>query len=286
MKTLFRYSTKKTLKFGGAGALGACIGNTVTELFNPLNGDSTFISTVLHVTLWAGFVGLGISIALFVYQNVYARKKPFSQSGIQVVLMGMVVGGLAGGLAQVVFAFTNSISFTAEIISRIVCWGLFGLGVGWSVSSFVPNFPKRRALVAGFIGGFVGGALFRVSFGLVNEVLARFVGIACLGFCIGLVISYMEEVLREAWLTVVWGKNETTSVSLGSQPVILGSSPKADIYLPADKNYPPITAIIEIKNAKVVIENKINHQRTELKNGSRITMGSIEVIVNTKTSKP
>jgi Ca-activated chloride channel family protein len=286
MKPLFKYSTKKTLKFGLAGALGACIGAIPTEFFNPFGNVSSFIGVVLRVAFWAGLIGLGISVALFIYQNVYAKKAPFSKSIIRTAIMGILIGGLAGGFAQVAFAFTNNISSLAEIISRIFCWGLLGLGIGWSVSTFVPNFPKQRALLAGFIGGLIGGALFRISFGLVNEIIGRFVGIASLGFSIGLVISYMEEVLREAWLTVVWGKNETTSVSLGSQPVILGSSTKANIYLPAEKNYPPVTAIIEVKNSRVIIENKINNQRTELKNGSIITMGSIEVIVNTKTTKP
>jgi Ca-activated chloride channel family protein len=286
MAQLFKYSTKKTLKFGLAGALGACIGEIPTEFVNPFGNAETMIDTVLHVGFWAALIGLGISVALFVYQNVYAKKAPFSSSIGRTMIMGIVIGGIAGGLAQVAFAFTHSISTTAEIISRIICWGLFGLGVGWSVTTFVPNFPKQRALLAGFIGGLVGGALFRASFGLVHETVGRFVGIASLGFAIGLVISYMEEVLREAWLTVVWAKNESTSVSLGTNPVVLGSSPKADIYLPAHKNYPPITAIIEVKNSKVIIENKLNNQRTELRNGSKITMGDIEVIVNTKTSKP
>jgi len=137
-------------------------------------------------------------------------------------------------------------------------------------------------MIAGFFGGFIGGAVFRFSFDYMPEVAARLLGIAIVGFFIGLMISYMEELLREAWLTVVWGKNEKTSISLGLKSIILGSSSEADIYLPKEKNYPPITAIIKLENNKVVIHNKINNQSTELRNGSKITLGSIEVIVNTK----
>jgi hypothetical protein len=253
---LFKYSTKKTLKFGIAGALGACAGNIPTEFFNPFDDTHTFIDTILHVAFWAGLIGLGISVALFMYQNVYAKRSPFSVGISSTIVMGLVIGGLAGGLAQVVFAFTNNISVSAEIISRIVCWGLFGLGVGWSVTTFVPNFPKQRALLASFIGGLIGGALFRASFGFIHEIAGRFIGIASLGFAIGLVISYMEEVLREAWLTVVWAKNETTSVSLGAKSVILGSSPKADIYLPAHKNYPQLLRLLKSKIQKLLLKIK------------------------------
>jgi Ca-activated chloride channel family protein len=127
-----------------------------------------------------------------------------------------------------------------------------------------------------------GGAAFRFSNNYLPEIASRLLGVAIVGLFIGLMISYIEELLREAWLTIVWGKNETTSISLGARPILLGSSPDADIYLPKEKNYPAITAIIMIKNSKVVIENKINHQSTELRNGSKISLGTIEVIVRTK----
>jgi hypothetical protein len=280
-----KYVTTKTLKFGIASAVGAALGCVVFDSLIPKEmGYGSFFGLVGNVALWAGIIGIGTAIALQMLQNKYLRKPFLSQSMLKTSISVLILGGFAGGLAQIVFGLTHSISEIVEITSRILCWGIFGLGIGWSVSAFIPNFPKKRALLAGFIGGIIGGAVFRFSFTIFPDSYGRIVGVAILGFFIGLMISYLEEVLREAWLTVVWGKNETTSVALGEKDIILGSSPKADIYLPIDKNYPAITAIIGIKNSKVFIENKIDNKQTELRNGSKVSMGSIEVIVNVKTS--
>jgi hypothetical protein len=284
-KGIFKYVTRKTAMFGLAGALGAGIAEIVSEAVPQQMSENPFWGNIEHVSLWAGIIGIGTAVALQIAQNVYLKKSAFSSKMIKTAFWGLIIGGFVGGLAQVAFAFTQGISVTAEIVSRILCWGIFGFGIGWSVSYFIPNFPKKRALLAGLIGGIVGGAVFRFSFEILPDTFGRIIGVAILGFFIGLMISYMEEVLREAWLTVVWAKNESTSVALGAKEIILGSSPKADIYLPADKNYPKITAIIELKNNRVFIENKIDNKRTELRNGSRIAMGTVEIIVNLKIAK-
>jgi Ca-activated chloride channel family protein len=278
---LFRYITKKTLTFGLTGALGALVGSGCTEFF--LSSESSGIGgTILHVSIWTAIISLGIAIALLTTQNIYLKKKVFSKSILSAAFRGVITGGIAGGIAQIAFYFTASISVPVEIISRIICWGIFGLGTGWGISKFVPNYPQKTAMIAGFLGGVIGGAAFRFSISYLPEVASRLLGVAIVGFFIGLMISYIEELFREAWLTVVWGKDEKTSITLGAKPIVLGSSSEADIYLPKEKGFPPITAVIKIHNSKVVIENKINNQTTELRNGSKIQLGSIDIIINTK----
>lgn len=278
---LFKYITKKTLTFGFAGAIGALVGSGCSEFF--LNSESNGIGgTIIHTLIWTGIISLGIALALLTTQNLYLKKKVFSKAILSAGFRGVLTGGIAGGIAQIVFFFTASISIPVEIISRIICWGIFGLGTGWGISKFVPNYPQKTAMIAGFLGGVIGGAAFRFSFNFLPEAGSRLLGVAIVGLFIGLMISYIEELFREAWLTVVWGKNEKTSISLGAKPIVLGSSSEADIYLPKEKGFPTITAIIKINNSKVVIDNKINNQTTELRNGSKISLGSIEIIINTK----
>lgn len=278
---LLKYTTKKTLIFGAAGALGSLAGNIIIDLF--LKGEnSNFLDILFYTSIWTGFISLGIALALLIAQNIYFKKSLLSSSMINAGLRGVLTGVLAGGIAQLVFAFTARISAPIEIASRIICWGIFGLGTGWGVSLFVPNYPKKTAMIAGFLGGAIGGAAFRFSFNFLPEIAGRMLGVAIVGFLIGLMISYIEELFREVWLTVVWGKDEKTNITLGSRPIVLGSSSEADIYLPKEKGYPAITAIIKIENSKVIIENKTNNQRTELRNGSKIGLGTIEVIINTK----
>ena len=153
--------------------------------------------------------------------------------------------------------------------------------MGWGVSIFVPNFPKKRAMAAGFLGGLIGGAIFRATFAIpfISGVMGRIVGVMALGFFIGLTISYIEEALREAWLTVIWGRNETKTVSLGQRPITFGSSREADIFL---ANEAPVKAAVQIENAKVIMYDKTTNQRRELQNGSQVNLGRVSFVVNTK----
>jgi hypothetical protein len=135
-------------------------------------------------------------------------------------------------------------------------------------------------MLSGFLGGAIGGAIFRATFFL-PAVLGRITGIMILGFFIGLTISIIEEALREAWLTIIWGKNETTTVSLGQKPILFGSSKEADIYLPTNTEL-SIRAAVQIENSKVVMYDKVTNQRSELQDGSQIDLGRVHFIVNTR----
>jgi len=272
----------KTIIFGFAGAVGGITGELISEIFEVNEGNSTFWGNVFNVAFWAALISLGISIGLLAAQSIYLKKKPAAATLIKAAISGILLGAFAGAVAQVAFAFTNIISTLVEIISRIICWGIMGWGVGWGVSLFVPNYPKKRAMAAGLLGGIIGGVIFRATFILpfITGLMGRVVGIMALGFFIGLTISYIEEALRTTWLTVIWGKNETKTVSLGQKPIVFGSSREADIYLSKEL---PVRASVQIENAKVVMYDKTNNQRRELKNGDRVDLGRVSFVVNTKS---
>jgi hypothetical protein len=273
----------KTIIFGIAGAQGGGTGELISESFNVNERGGTFWGNIIVVAIWAAFIGLGVSVGLLTAQSIYLKKKPVLESLVKTAITGVLLGAIAGGGAQVAFAFTSNISVMVEIISRIICWGIMGWGVGWGVSRFVPNYPKKRAMAAGFLGGLIGGALFRATFSLLPVVMGRVVGVMTLGFFIGLTISYIEEALREAWLTVIWGKNETKTVSLGQKPVTFGSSREADIYLAKEL---PVRATVQIENSRIVMYDKANNQRRELQNGNQVDLGKVSFVVNTKRAIP
>jgi len=269
----------KTLIFGIAGALGGAAGELIAEIFNNIGQSGTFWGNILHVAVWSALIGFGISIGLLAAQSIYLKKKPVFESLIKTAIIGILLGAVAGSIAQVIFAFTQNISAMVKTVSQAVCWGIMGCGVGWGVSIFVPNFPKKRAMGAGFLGGLIGGAIFVGTSSFLFEVIGRVVGVMSLGFFIGLTISYIEEALREAWLTVIWGKNETKNISLGQQPIVFGSSKEADIYL---SNEAPVKATVQIENSRVVMYDKTTNQRRELQNGNQVNLGKISFVVNTK----
>jgi hypothetical protein len=274
----------KTLVFGVAGGLGAAIGELLSEpvFFLLEKSPPSFIWNLLSVAIWAAIISLGVSIGLLIAQNIYLKKIPHSKSFVKTMILGILSGTLAGAAAQVIFTFTQNISTIAEIISRIICWGLMACGIGFGVSLFVPNYPRSRAMFAGLLGGIIGGALFRATFGFLPETAGRIFGIAVLGVFIGLTISIVEEILREAWVTVEWGRNEATNISLGKKPIVFGSSPEADVYLRQDK-FPPTAVIVKIENSRVIVENKLTGQNIEQADGNAVNLGTMKIIIHIKT---
>jgi len=271
--------SRRTVNFGIAGAVGAGIGSLVTEGFTRLS--HTYLELVLHVARWSAFMALGISVGLLLVQNLYLKRKPEVKSIVKTALIGLIVGAVSGAIAQIIFGFSlNASMFVIETV-RAICWGIMGLGIGWGVSKFVPNFPLKRAVAAGLLGGVIGGAAFVFIAPHLPGAISRFIGVAFLGLFIGMAISYIEEALREAWITVIWGPKETRTIALGGKPILFGSSPEADIHLPKDKE-PPIRAAVQIENSRIVMYDKKTGQSQVLQDGARVDFGKISFVVSTK----
>ncbi|GHS88493.1 hypothetical protein FACS189487_06890 [Campylobacterota bacterium] len=282
---MFDRITRKTAFYAVGGGVGAGVFEVVAELLR-LNerGYESNIHLVAGMALWFGLVALGISLGLVAAQHIYLRQSPRIETLLKAVGIGLVSGAIAGGVAQILFgSLASGLVGLVRFVFQSFCWGLAGLGLGFGVSMFVPNYPRGRAILAGFAGGVIGGAVFLLLgiFGVMSEEVARVIGIAILGLAIGLTVSAVEEMLREAWLTVIWGKNETTSVALGEHPVILGSAPDATVRLPRSK-FPPVTAVLTVQNGKVMMDNKLSNQTVALPNGSKINIGKITIVINTR----
>jgi hypothetical protein len=278
---MFERITRKTAFYAVGGAIGAAIAEIIAEL-SPLHDKSqTVFEAITYTALWMGLVALGISLGLVLAQNFSLRRAPSAMAIGKAAGIGAISGVIAGALAQILYgSFVGGLPFAIARIFQALCWGLAGLGVGFGVALFVPNYPKPRAILAGFLGGAIGGGVF-VLLGLtgIPGGLARVIGVAILGAAIGLTISAVEEMLREAWLTIIWSKNETSTVSLGEKRVVLGGASEADVRLPRSK-FPPVTAILTVENGKVMLDNKLNNQKIALPNGSKINIGKITIVVN------
>jgi hypothetical protein len=278
----------KTLFFGIAAGIGALVGELATEPLG-INGGGALFRTgfwglVLNTGAWIAFIGLGITVALNVAQGIYLKRKPPLAVLVKTALIGIGIGAAAGAAAQILFTFTSKISTPVEIISRIICWGIAGWGLGFGASFFVPNYPAKRAMLAGLLGGVVGGAVFRATF-ILPDPLGRIIGVTILGLFIGLFISFIEEALREAWLTVVWGPKETTAISLGQKPVVFGSSREADVYLSQRRGQPeipPFRAVVSIDGGRVILDDRLSGVHRELRNGETVDLGRVSIVANIK----
>jgi hypothetical protein len=114
----------------------------------------------------------------------------------------------------------------------------------------------------------------------------RVIGITILGIFIGLFISIIEEALREARLTIVWGPKETTAISPGQKPVVFGSSHEADVFLPqkhGQPEIPPTRAVVSIEGGKAILDDRTAGVRRELRNNETVDLSRVSIITNSKT---
>jgi Ca-activated chloride channel family protein len=275
------YFNKTSLMFGFWGSLGAFIPELLHEFIFRNDNTAGFLYSFFSVSLWIGLIATGISISLlFKTYKSTNRKLTLSTSFVFIIIKQIAIGALLGGIAQIIYALINS--FSGEF-GRVLCWGIAGGGLGFSISKIIPNYPVNKGKYAGFIGGIIGGIFFSFLAFQVSSILGRLIGASIIGFFIGLFIAVFEQIYREAWVTMKWSEKEFSNISLGEKPIYIGSESKADIYLPAEKNYPATTAIITFINNKVIIDDRLSGKKTELRNGSRINLGFVELIINTKS---
>jgi len=262
--------SKKTLFFGIAGILGSGVGSIIGWYI------AKDFTAIMNWTVWTIVVAIGISLGLLIGQSIYLKNKPETKTIIKTIIFGLLISAAAGAMAGFIVALGMGNSIT-----RIIGWGVIGVGIGIITSLFIPNFPKKRAIVAGVLGGVVGCIVSLVLSPLLSSLAGVIIGDMVLGLFIGLSVSIIEEALREAWINVIWGKNETRTITLGSKPIVFGSSSSADIYLTKDTE-PSIRATVQIENSKVVMYDKKNNQRRELQNGEQVDFSKLSFVVNIK----
>ena len=255
--------SKRSLAFGVAGALGGLAGSLVGGNI----GGGNWIP-------WIAAIALGVSAGLLAAQNIYLKKKPALNSLVKALIFGTLLGAAAGFIAML-----SAGIIPGDFISRLIAWGITGVGIGFVTTKFISNYPGKRAMAAGLLGGIVAYVVVLVIRPLVGGFAGIVIGDMVLGFFIGASVSIIEEALREAWLTVMWGPKETRNIALGAKPVAFGSSPEADIYLSGEM---PVRATVQVEGGQVVMQDRQTGQRTVLQNGGRVDFGKICFVVNTK----
>lgn len=137
----------------------------------------------------------------------------------------------------------------------------------------------RPSGIAGALGGFLGGIGFLIASSIFAEVLGRMAGFGVLGAALGLAVVAIEEMFRTARLDVIWAPKEVTSITLGSKPVFIGGG---DDHIFID-GLPQHALGVILENGKIQCIDNATGNRSDLKEGSRIQIGKVEVVVRTKS---
>jgi hypothetical protein len=144
-----------------------------------------------------------------------------------------------------------------------------------------------NGILGGALGGLVGGLLFDPIVILLrnpgNASASRAVGFTMIGAMVGLFVGFVEQWTKTAWLMLRTGPLAGKQFVLYHSPTVLGSSPKADIYLFKDAAIEPQHALIHNRGGRYEIEdcdtpdgtyvNGIAVRKQVLQPGDQIVLG-------------
>jgi hypothetical protein len=151
---------------------------------------------------------------------------------------------------------------------------------------------ERKVILNGIVGAVLGGLIGGLLFDPISLVLttadgqasySRAVGIAAIGAFVGLFVGLVEGWTKPAWLLMQKGPLAGKQFILFKDTTVLGSSPKADVYLFKDDAIEPRHALVINRGGRFEIEdgntrdgtyvNGIAITRTQLADGDQIVLG-------------
>jgi len=301
------------LQMAIAGAVGGFLAWAIQEPF--ISDYSVRQGTLVILASMAGFgavLGGLIGLALGSVEGIASRV---GEKAVIGGLLGLAIGGVGGALGgllgQIVYGAMGGGDPRGNIILQIgiraFAWGVVGLFVGLG-QGVMMRAPRKivNGLIGGAIGGLVGGFLFdplsvvatviaHVAGASVGGELSRMVGMTIMGACAGLAIGLVEEIRKEAWLTIVAGPLTGKQFIIYRSPTIIGSSPKADICLSKDTAVAPEHASVEMAGSRYILSHLageatlINRRlisRQVLRDGDNIQVGATVLQYSTRTTQP
>ncbi len=286
-----------------ASGLGAFVG---WMIFEPFISDREIGENLIGLLLFptvAGFVGLFLGAA----EGIMCRNLP--RAAIS-ALVGLGIG-FVGGLiviipAGIIFAIMKGIMFRfwtnpqkGEMPTGIALLiFMMGRGAAWSLAAIPAGIGQGIALreskviLNGLLGAVLGGLLGGLVFDPISIIipptdgeawLSRAIGLTLIGLMVGLFVGIVEQWTKSAWLLMRAGPLAGKQFVIFRNPTVLGSSPKAEVYLFKDEAIEPRHALIHDRGGRFEIEdlktadgtyvNGIPVQRQILKSGDRIVLG-------------
>jgi len=192
--------------------------------------------------LFGAFVALALGVADTLASGVQGRWA-------QVVGFGLVVGAAAGAIGLqfgmavygplYVKTTSNSLQFLWNVLARALGWAFIGAFAGtsdgfrkWSVR------VGRNGFIGGLIGGLAGGTVFEIIPNLLPGIqpgpFSRLFGFVITAGMIGLFVSLVQSLFKEAWVRVVVGRNEGREYLVEKAETKIGRAELSDIPLFGD----------------------------------------------------
>lgn len=271
-----------------AGTIGALIGLLLGGLAVAiaqfaLNATGSRIGSESFTSALVTGLGLGIyastlGTALFLAMSQHHRRPMRPAPLLVMAVSGFATGAVCGGIAQLV---VNGITGSQHGASPIVITAasiLVGTLLGLALSLNVPNLPPIRGLIVGLVAGLISGlsSAAAVGWGVATAGSYLF-GFAAMGAALGFGIALIDRHFRDSVVEIEWEPHSTTRIALGPKPLRIGGG-KDHIFIPGA---PEHLSNISVRDGQVEHVETASGKRTELKDGSRLRIGGITMVVRT-----
>lgn len=284
--------------------VGALLGWAVIEPFIDDNDlkDESIVGAVLLFPTVAGFIGLFLGAAEGLMCRNLQRAVVSGAIGLGVGFGGALVALIPTGLVFAAMSklavelrapqqdgMPTGIGLLVFMMGRSAAWAIISIpaGLGQGIA-----LREKKVVINGVVGGVLGGMLGGLLFDPISFVLtsadgqatySRAVGFVCIGLLVGLFVGLVEGWTKTAWLIMRKGPLAGKQFVMFKDTTILGSSPKAEIYLFKDDAIEPKHAVIYNRGGRFEIEDKetpdgtyvngIPIKRQMLQHGDQIVMG-------------
>ena len=274
-----------------AGAFGGIVGAALASLAaiialpalraTETSALSESSAAVLATGTFFGVLAAALSTALLLGMKWYHRQRMRWASTLVFASANLFAGALAGAACQLIFnGFTDS-PVEGHPIVVTAAFALVGTLLGVTLSRCVPNLQHLRGLSAGLVAGVFSGLSTATLAGLGFTAPAfHLAGCVVLGSVLGAAIAFAERHFRDAVLEINWDAGQTTRVGLGPEPVTIGGG-KDHITIPGA---PAHVSSVALRNGRIEHVEKSNGKRTPLKDGSRLRIGGLVMVVHSNQS--
>jgi len=297
-----------------ASGLGALLAWAVMEPFfmeeAAARGEFVLANFLLFPVV-AGGIGLFLGAAEGLMCRNVGRAFTCGLVGLAIGLGGGLISSVVGGI---IYAIMHEIS--RSMMPNPQAGGMptglallvlmMGRAAGWSVISIPAGLgqgialKEKKVIFNGVIGAVMGGLLGGLFFDPISIVfnatqratVSRGVGFVIIGLSVGLV----EGWTKTAWLLMRAGPLAGKQFVLFRDTTLLGSSPKAEVYLFKDEAIEPRHALIYNRGGRFEIEdcnsrdgtyvNGVPIQRQVLNHGDQVVLGKTVLEFQLKETRP
>jgi hypothetical protein len=285
--------------------LGGLVGWALLEPWIDDNvlPEEQLAASILMFPVVAASVGLFLGAAEGIICRNPLRALRCGAIGLAIGFVGGLIALIPTGI---VFSIMTGIAFSlwddpqpdtmptglallVLMMGRAAAWSIVAIpaGMGQGIA-----LGERKVVINGLVGALLGGLIGGLLFDPISMILttadgqalySRGVGFAAIGGFVGLFVGLVEGWTKTAWLLMQKGPLAGKQFILYKDTTVLGSSPKADIYLFKDDAIEPRHALITNRAGRFEIEdsgtpdgtyvNGIPTTRARLNDGDQIVLG-------------